>query len=115
MLFDTGTQNNTERGDTPLPTTTPHARESQHACARATHTHGATTATPSHAHTIVLVSACQIAVPPGESGGRWTKDEDKRLKEGVKQVGAKNWMRISLEYLGGKRTDVQCLHRWQKV
>jgi hypothetical protein len=30
-------------------------------------------------------------------------------------VGAKNWKRISLEFFFDKRTDVQCLHRWQKV
>lgn len=30
-------------------------------------------------------------------------------------LGAKNWKRISEEYLQGRRTDVQCLHRWQKV
>lgn len=34
---------------------------------------------------------------------------------GVEALGAKNWKRISEEYLGGQRTDVQCLHRWQKV
>ncbi len=30
-------------------------------------------------------------------------------------MGAKNWRTISLKYLKGKRSDVQCLHRWQKV
>jgi len=34
---------------------------------------------------------------------------------GVETLGAKNWKRISEEYLHGRRTDVQCLHRWQKV
>ncbi|CAE7520618.1 MYB3R3, partial [Symbiodinium sp. KB8] len=34
---------------------------------------------------------------------------------GVQTLGAKNWKRISEEYLQGRRTDVQCLHRWQKV
>ena len=35
------------------------------------------------------------------------------MRELVKQMGPKNWKRIAerLEY----RTDVQCLHRWQKV
>jgi len=48
-------------------------------------------------------------------GGRWAKDEDQALRRGVDLLGAKNWKRISDEFLGGKRTDVQCLHRWQKV
>merc|ERR1712167_327209 len=30
-------------------------------------------------------------------------------------IGPKNWRRISSEFLQGKRSDVQCLHRWQKV
>ena len=46
---------------------------------------------------------------------RWAKDEDQALRRGVDLLGAKNWKRISDEFLGGKRTDVQCLHRWQKV
>lgn len=49
------------------------------------------------------------------SGGKWLPEEDDRLRAGVEQLGAKNWKRISEEYLDKKRTDVQCLHRWQKV
>jgi len=37
------------------------------------------------------------------------------LRKGVAEVGAKNWRRISTDFLEGVRTDVQCLHRWQKV
>eukprot|EP00937_MAST-01D_sp_MAST-1D-sp2_P007897 g7897.t1 len=48
-------------------------------------------------------------------GGRWTKEEDDKLRAGVSVVGPKNWKRISDEFLGGMRSDVQCLHRWQKV
>jgi len=47
------------------------------------------------------------------SKGRWTKQEDNILKEAVRVYGAKNWKLIA-EYVPG-RTDVQCLHRWQKV
>ncbi|KAG6418857.1 hypothetical protein SASPL_121063 [Salvia splendens] len=43
----------------------------------------------------------------------WTDDEDKRLTEVVQKFNAKNWKKIS-ECMPG-RTDVQCLHRWQKV
>lgn len=46
---------------------------------------------------------------------RWSKDEDQWLRQGVQDLGPKNWKRISEEYLHNKRTDVQCLHRWQKV
>mmetsp|Transcript_3885 Transcript_3885/g.6081 ORF Transcript_3885/g.6081 Transcript_3885/m.6081 type:complete len:679 (-) Transcript_3885:141-2177(-) len=47
-------------------------------------------------------------------GGKWTKEEDNQLREIVQQHGAKNWKKIA-ELLGDTRTDVQCLHRWNKV
>lgn len=43
----------------------------------------------------------------------WTKNEDEQLRQLVENHGAKNWKKIA-SYLNG-RTDVQCLHRWQKV
>ncbi len=45
--------------------------------------------------------------------GHWTEEEDKKLTEAVRANNGKNWKKIaeSLE----DRTDVQCLHRWQKV
>jgi hypothetical protein len=49
------------------------------------------------------------------SGGRWSKEEDDKLRAGVATIGAKNWKRIAQEFLLGERSDVQCLHRWQKV
>jgi hypothetical protein len=45
--------------------------------------------------------------------GHWTKDEDLMLGEAVKNFGGKNWKKIAESLTG--RTDVQCLHRWQKV
>jgi hypothetical protein len=48
-------------------------------------------------------------------GGKWAKEEDEKLRAGVAQIGAKNWKRIAAEFLDGTRSDVQCLHRWQKV
>jgi hypothetical protein len=45
--------------------------------------------------------------------GHWTEGEDKKLTEAVRINGGKNWKKIA-ENLKG-RTDVQCLHRWQKV
>lgn len=47
------------------------------------------------------------------SKGKWTSLEDDILKEAVEKHGGKNWKKIS--ELLVDRTDVQCLHRWQKV
>lgn len=47
------------------------------------------------------------------SRGKWTADEDEILRQAVFKHGGRNWKKIS-DYLDG-RTDVQCLHRWQKV
>ena len=44
---------------------------------------------------------------------RWTQDEDKLLRALVKENEAKNWKKICESF--PERTDVQCLHRWQKV
>eukprot|EP00741_Cyanophora_paradoxa_P014306 tig00020780_g13797.t2 len=45
--------------------------------------------------------------------GKWTPDEDRMLRDAVARHGGKNWKKIA-EYFTD-RTDVQCLHRWQKV
>jgi len=47
--------------------------------------------------------------------GRWKKEEDEQLRAGVALVGAQNWKQISIQYLRGARSEVQCLHRWTKV
>ena len=39
--------------------------------------------------------------------------QDQQLSDAVKKHGGKNWKKIAEELPG--RTDVQCLHRWQKV
>ena len=58
----------------------------------------------------------QSAAPAKKpSGVRWTKDEDERLRQAVQKMGANNWKTISQTYFPGRRTDMQCLHRWQKV
>lgn len=43
----------------------------------------------------------------------WNAEEDQQLTELVQKFGARNWKKIA-SYLN-QRTDVQCLHRWQKV
>eukprot|EP00980_Cylindrotheca_fusiformis_P004643 scaffold991_cov128-Cylindrotheca_fusiformis.AAC.15 len=44
---------------------------------------------------------------------KWSKHEDDTLKQAVEEHGAKNWKLISTRLPG--RSEVQCLHRWQKV
>jgi len=47
------------------------------------------------------------------SMSKWTEEEDNTLRMAVEQNGGKNWKKIAEELPG--RSDVQCLHRWQKV
>lgn len=47
------------------------------------------------------------------SMGKWTEDEDDLLRDAVSDYGGKSWKKIASRLPG--RTDVQCLHRWQKV
>lgn len=45
--------------------------------------------------------------------GQWTSDEDELLRKAVELYKGKNWKKIAECFKD--RTDVQCLHRWQKV
>jgi len=45
--------------------------------------------------------------------GKWSRQEDETLRRAVALHKGKNWKRIA--ELVQDRTDVQCLHRWQKV
>ncbi|XP_057817711.2 transcription factor MYB3R-4 [Cryptomeria japonica] len=47
------------------------------------------------------------------SKGGWTPEEDEILRRAVQCYKGKNWKKIA-EFFPD-RTDVQCLHRWQKV
>ena len=47
------------------------------------------------------------------SMGKWTPEEDEQLRQAVVTNNAKNWKKIARSL--PDRTDVQCLHRWQKV
>ena len=40
------------------------------------------------------------------AGGRWSKEEDERLRQGVSSSGPKNWKHISELWMGGKRTEL---------
>ncbi|XP_062181633.1 transcription factor MYB3R-4-like [Phragmites australis] len=45
--------------------------------------------------------------------GNWTPEEDEILRKAVETYNGKSWKKIAECFPG--RTDVQCLHRWQKV
>lgn len=45
--------------------------------------------------------------------GQWTPEEDEVLRQAVQRFKGKNWKKIAECFKD--RTDVQCLHRWQKV
>ncbi|KAD5507933.1 hypothetical protein E3N88_15636 [Mikania micrantha] len=45
--------------------------------------------------------------------GQWSAEEDEILCKAVQQFNGKNWKKIAECFKD--RTDVQCLHRWQKV
>ncbi|KAI9191105.1 hypothetical protein LWI28_003648 [Acer negundo] len=45
--------------------------------------------------------------------GQWTAEEDEILRRAVQRFKGKNWKKIAECFKD--RTDVQCLHRWQKV
>lgn len=47
------------------------------------------------------------------SRGSWTAEEDEKLRKAVAEFGGRNWKKIAEQI--PDRTDVQCLHRWQKV
>ncbi len=47
------------------------------------------------------------------SRGNWTIEEDEKLRKAVAEFGGRNWKKIAEQI--PERTDVQCLHRWQKV
>lgn len=70
-------------------------------------------------HPIYIASSTNLHEDPTSeskrrpSKGNWTLHEDETLRNAVGTHEGKNWKRIA-ECLAG-RTDVQCLHRWQKV
>jgi hypothetical protein len=47
------------------------------------------------------------------SAGKWTAEEDAVLRQAVSANSGRNWKKIATHLSG--RSDVQCLHRWQKV
>ncbi len=54
-----------------------------------------------------------VSSPSRYSRGKWSPEEDETLRQAVMAHSGRNWKKIA-NLLEG-RTDVQCLHRWQKV
>ncbi|XP_016479134.1 transcription factor MYB3R-1-like [Nicotiana tabacum] len=50
---------------------------------------------------------------PKRRSSQWTPEEDEILRQAVQLFKGKSWKRIAECFKD--RTDVQCLHRWQKV
>jgi Myb-like DNA-binding domain len=75
---------------------------------------GSASASASTAPNIPLLRSAAAAAAAGARCGKWTPEEDERLKGIVDKNGARNW-KVVAEELGNARTDVQCLHRWNKV
>ena len=53
-----------------------------------------------------------------QPSGKWIKEEDEALRLAVLACGGKNWKAIAARLGGeggGRHTDTQCLHRWNKV
>jgi hypothetical protein len=48
--------------------------------------------------------------PATARAGNWTADEDKKLKDSVRERGGKNWEKIAASVIG--RTKTQCHNRW---
>ncbi|KAJ0249546.1 SANT/Myb domain-containing protein [Hirschfeldia incana] len=51
--------------------------------------------------------------PVRRTKGGWTTEEDETLREAVHRFKAKSWKKVA--ELLPDRTEVQCMHRWQKV
>lgn len=51
--------------------------------------------------------------PVRRAKGGWTPQEDETLRNAVNAFKGKNWKKIAESF--PDRTEVQCLHRWQKV
>lgn len=58
-------------------------------------------------------SVSRLNTPGKASRGNWTEDEDEKLRQAVAEFSGKNWKKIAERI--PERSDVQCLHRWQKV
>ena len=66
----------------------------------------------------LLSKETPLADNPKSAGGRskptfWTKEEDQKLRDAVKECKESNWKLIANKV--GSRNHMQCLQRWMKV
>jgi hypothetical protein len=54
-------------------------------------------------------------MPIEQNRGRWSAMDDMKLKQAVSEYDGKNWKAIAQSAFANEKSDVQCLHRWQKV
>ena len=74
--------------------------------------------TPSPSNSSTSTSSSAPSSPtsspsPSKNNGKWTESEDAVLRAAVAANSARNWKKIASSL--SNRSDVQCLHRWQKV
>ena len=68
---------------------------------------------------ITSTPSSQVVSQPSTSNkkqinrGRWTKEEDEKLKDICQTFGDNNWSLIAAQF--ADRSDVQCQQRWDKV
>ncbi|CAH8356377.1 unnamed protein product [Eruca vesicaria subsp. sativa] len=62
---------------------------------------------------IVSPTQRRMSGPIRRAKGGWTPEEDETLRQAVVKFNGKSWKKIA-EFFPD-RTEVQCLHRWQKV
>uniref|UniRef100_A0A0D9WHB0 Uncharacterized protein n=1 Tax=Leersia perrieri TaxID=77586 RepID=A0A0D9WHB0_9ORYZ len=60
-----------------------------------------------------IFSSRRKSGPVRRAKGGWTPEEDETLRKAVDIYNGKNWKKIAQSC--PDRTEVQCLHRWQKV
>ena len=64
---------------------------------------------------LLIASSSPRAVRMPALAGKWSAKDDAALRAAVAFHGAKNWRKISQSMGPLGRSDVQCLHRWNKV
>jgi hypothetical protein len=76
--------------------------------------HIATSNPSNQDHHMTIIEEKMNSTNPTPKSTKWLREEDDRLRAAVNRYGGRNWKMIA-ETLGNGRTDVQCLHRWNKV
>lgn len=72
-----------------------------------------TTSQPGHKPLKEISNSTSKSSKKHVNRGRWTKEEDDKLKKIVSNLPHKDWQAVSAEF--PDRSDVQCQQRWEKV